>query len=281
MNYSLHWSSAEDVVVGFQGLVEQILNQLLSEESRSIPISTVGPAGSAKMVLARKVFEDHRIHAAFNFTFWVRVSRQFNPEDPLWSIGLQLLGQTILFSLKEVDLGWRERLTRLFKDHKNLIVLDDVWRTQDWGCILNELPTRSWGSWIIVTSCNREVASSCVHGPGYLHELNVLLWKDAQNLFCKNTFRQNGGECLDQLLEWAENIVKKCEGMPFALQTIGSPLSDKSPTLIKWKKIHDTIRTDLSIIRSLLPSYNDLQTRSDLKSCFFYLGIIPEDYTIR
>lgn len=69
--------------------------------------------------------------------------------------------------------------------------------------------------------------------------------------------------------------------MPFALKTIGSPLSDKSPTLIKWKKIHDTIRTDLSIIRSLLPSYNDLQTRSDLKSCFFYLGIIPEDYTIR
>ncbi|OWM85910.1 hypothetical protein CDL15_Pgr012160 [Punica granatum] len=38
---------------------------------------------------------------------------------------------------------------------------------------------------------------------------------------------------------------------------------------------------DLSVIGSLLPSYNDLRARSDLKSCFLYFGIFPEDYSIQ
>ncbi|KAK4750586.1 hypothetical protein SAY87_004068 [Trapa incisa] len=282
-----HQIHAEEEAVGFQRHMEQILNQLLSEESRStITVYIVGPAGSGKTLLAKKVYNNDRVRSAFDFPFWVRVSsRQSSQEGILHSIERQMLVQV---ENNPTPLGvgdnrseLKKRLGGILKDQKCLIVLDDVRRTEDWKRILNILPAGSLGSRIIVTSCDLAVASLCVNSePRYLHELKGLQWQDAWSVFCSNAFQSVGGKCPRQLHEWAKKIVQKCEGLPSALKTVSSLLSDKSDP-IEWKRIYESIGTDKSMVRSLLPCYNDLRTRPDLKSCFLYFGMFPEDHEVQ
>ncbi|KAK4778693.1 hypothetical protein SAY86_006221 [Trapa natans] len=68
LNYSPYWNAEEDEIVGLKWHMEEILNQLLSDEPW-ITVAIVGPAGSGKTVLATKVFQDPRVRAAFKFLF--------------------------------------------------------------------------------------------------------------------------------------------------------------------------------------------------------------------
>lgn len=276
MNHVPDQNFEEGEIIGFQNIMRQIHKQLLSDEPRRSMLFIVGPAGSGKTVLAKKIFNDQRVRKAFDAVSWVKVSPSLDLENLFRSSELQLPGRGETDSIPLM-----ERVRRQFDGRKYLIVLDDVWRKQDWEHILNMLPNRTLGSRVIVTSCNREVASFRVHEPGHLHELDRLSWEDAYNLFCKKVFQPTGGKCPPELHEWAERIVNKCEGLPSALATVASLLSNKPQIPVEWQKFQDSIGMDPSIIGRLLPSYNDLRAQCNLKCCFLYFGIFPEDYTIQ
>ncbi|XP_022765773.1 putative disease resistance protein At1g50180 [Durio zibethinus] len=77
-------------------------------------------------------------------------------------------------------------------------------------------------------------------------------------------------------------MVKHCRGLPLAIVVLGGLLSSKR-TYDEWDTIHQCIksylkREDFGIFQLLALSYDDLLF--ELKPCFLYLGVLPEDFQI-
>ncbi|KAM0890544.1 hypothetical protein ACQ4PT_026984 [Festuca glaucescens] len=88
-----------------------------------------------------------------------------------------------------------------------------------------------------------------------------------------------------ELVEDANLILKKCNGLPLAIVTIGGFLANQPKTVMQWRKLNDHIRAELlmnpeieTIRTILMRSYDGLPYY--LKSCFLYMPIFPEDYVV-
>ncbi|KAA8523515.1 hypothetical protein F0562_009938 [Nyssa sinensis] len=102
----------------------------------------------------------------------------------------------------------------------------------------------------------------------------------------KRLFQPTMENVLQELEDWSQKIVKRCQGWPLAIVAVSSLLARRKQFPIEWKKMHDslvseigTTSANLSIIRKLLPSYKDLP--SNLRTCFLYFSIFPKDYSIK
>uniref|UniRef100_A0A8R7QY13 Disease resistance protein winged helix domain-containing protein n=1 Tax=Triticum urartu TaxID=4572 RepID=A0A8R7QY13_TRIUA len=121
-----------------------------------------------------------------------------------------------------------------------------------------------------------------------MHHLKGLKDAAALDLFKKKVFKDNAGKvnlALD-MEEQAKLILKKCDGLPLAISTIGGFLATKPKTAIEWRKMHGRIGAELAInpeLRTIktvvMRSYDGLPYH--LKSCFLYMSIFPEDYIIK
>uniref|UniRef100_A0A0E0AS32 Rx N-terminal domain-containing protein n=1 Tax=Oryza glumipatula TaxID=40148 RepID=A0A0E0AS32_9ORYZ len=95
--------------------------------------------------------------------------------------------------------------------------------------------------------------------------------------------------CPSQFREISAQILKKCSGLPLAIITIASLLANQPAPHKKeyWESIRNSIGTwgsgtnpTLEGMRQILHlSYKDLPRH--LRTCFLYLGIYPEDFTIK
>ncbi|KAI6688667.1 hypothetical protein NL676_025495 [Syzygium grande] len=234
------------------GHVERIRDQLLSGQPRLSTISIVGPPGSGKTVLARQVFECKRVQGLFYFHAWVHVSPSSKPQELLRSILTQFFPW-----MDGSDLINGVAVREIFSKHnmqqkRFIVVLDDIWRMQDWERIANALQIGSGGSTILVTSRNSDVGSTCAGCPEYVHKLNALPYETALSLFCKKAFRSCNGTCPPELDEWSKKIIKKCEGLPLAVIAAGNLLSKKGHIPHEWKKLHDSLGANLPVMGSIL-----------------------------
>ncbi|EAZ05953.1 hypothetical protein OsI_28192 [Oryza sativa Indica Group] len=107
-------------------------------------------------------------------------------------------------------------------------------------------------------------------------------------LFFNRIFGSEHG-CPSQFREISAQILKKCSGLPLAIITIASLLANQPAPHKKeyWESIRNSIGTwgsgtnpTLEGMRQILHlSYKDLPRH--LRTCFLYLGIYPEDFTIK
>ena len=88
------------------------------------------------------------------------------------------------------------------------------------------------------------------------------------------------------MLDQANLILKKCDGLPLAISTIGGYLANKPKTAMEWRKLNEGLSAELEInpelkmIKAvLMRSYDGLPYA--LKSSFLYLSIFPEDHIIQ
>jgi hypothetical protein len=107
---------------------------------------------------------------------------------------------------------------------------------------------------------------------------------DSKKLFFKRIFGCIES-CPDSLKEAFKDILKKCRGLPLAINAISSLLATTRDTKEEWDRVRHSIRSSKAksdIIDTmnyiLALSYFDLPHH--LRSCLLYLALFPEDMSI-
>ncbi|KAL4351736.1 hypothetical protein GQ457_06G017510 [Hibiscus cannabinus] len=259
---------------------ENIIDLLVQPRGvENIPvIPIVGIGGLGKTTLAQFVYNDERITRCFPLKIWVCVSEFFD-------VGRLLCEIIYCINRERCDgLPVNALLTllqSLIKGKKFLLVPDDVWNEDrvKWNELKEILMKLDdlHQSKIIVTTRSLVVAS--IMGTNSPYELGALNHQDSLSLLLKCAFNQGDEGRYPKLLEIADEIVKKCKGVPLAVRTLGSLLAGKTNPR-DWKQIRDNDiwkldQQDSGIIPVLKLSYNHLP--SHLKRCLAYLSLFPKD----
>ncbi|KAJ4896816.1 Disease resistance protein (NBS-LRR class) family [Raphanus sativus] len=169
------------------------------------------------------------------------------------------------------------------KNKKFVLLLDDIWRKVDLAEIGVPFPTRENGCKVVFTTRSREVCGRM--GVDDPMEVQCLTDNEAWDLFKKKvgplTLQSHPG-----IPEQARKVAEKCRGLPLALNVIGETMSSKR-TIQEWHhavQVLNSYASDFSgmndqILPILKYSYDNLRG-DQIKSCFEYCSLFPEDHMI-
>lgn len=272
----------ESRVYGRETDKEKVLKFLLRDESSSCNgevsvISIVGLGGTGKTTLAQLVYNNEKVKACFDLMVWVSVSEDFDVFKITKVVYESVTQKSRQFEdLNMLQVTLKEKLS--YK--KFLIVLDDAWNEDDekWDLLRRPFQVGAPGSKVIVTTRNKGVASTM--GSFQTYNLEVLANDDCLSLFAQNALDAPNFDDRPDFKVIGENMVRKCNGLPLALKTLGRLLRTKgSPK--EWEYVLNSEIWDLpedknSILPALRLSYNHLP--SHLKQLFAYCSIFPKDY---
>uniref|UniRef100_A0A0D9XR40 NB-ARC domain-containing protein n=1 Tax=Leersia perrieri TaxID=77586 RepID=A0A0D9XR40_9ORYZ len=163
-----------------------------------------------------------------------------------------------------------------------LIIIDDIWSISDWNIVKSAFPDNNLRSRIIATTRIMDVAKSCSYNlQCYVHTIQPLNHQDSSRLFIKRIFPSGCG-IPQHLKEVSNAILKRCGGLPLAILIIAGLLASKSTRKDEWEAVHNSVGSEMDqnhtlkgFRKILMLSFYDLP--HDLKTCFLYLSIFPED----
>ncbi|XP_025636521.1 putative disease resistance RPP13-like protein 1 [Arachis hypogaea] len=251
-----------------QALIETIND---NSESQLSVIPIVGMSGVGKTTLARWAYS---VAEGFDPKAWVCISETFDVAD-ITKKTIEEITKTTC-SLGSLNLLQNE-LQKILSGKKFFIVLDDVWSddADKWKQFLTPFHFGAKSSTILLTTRNQEVASvvqTCPSCP-----LNELSEESCWLLFAANACfpELNGNPTLEDV---GRKIVKRCKGLPLAVETVGRLLRRKDDVK-EWNVVLMNDIWELKnskIIPALLISY--FQLPPYLKRCFVYCSLFPKDH---
>ncbi|KAG8388712.1 hypothetical protein BUALT_Bualt02G0153900 [Buddleja alternifolia] len=273
----------EDNVVGFDDEADKIIGYLSEEKKEVEVISIIGMPGLGKTTLAWMIYRDPRIRYEFPTLIWVYVSQEFNRKELFLNIMKK-------FTKQDMSRKDEQELIEILRGYleagKFLLFMDDVWTTDAWDLIKPILPKGNGSSKVLITSRHKEVGShaNLERNP---HQLRFLTQKESWELLQLEVFGKDG--TCPEILEWlGKDIAYKCKGVPLAIVVIGGILQKKYATKgediatkREWEKVAESVGSYLNEDRMeniISLSYNKLPY--NLRDCFLYLGMFPEDYEI-
>nr|GMD16773.1 putative late blight resistance protein homolog R1B-14 [Ipomoea batatas] len=212
-------------VVGFDGEATTIKNLLKGGSNDLTVISIEGMAGLGKTTLTKMVFEDRDIQFEFFTRLWVYVSKTFNRRQIFLDI-LSSFTKTTKDFQNMSDQSLVDKIKEYLKGGKYFIVVDDVWRENDWDCLKIAFPDSKNGSRVLLTTRHHTVASHAdsTRDP---HQLKFLENEESWELLKKKVFRKE--RCPKPLEDTGKRIALKCNGLPLAVVVIAGVL-DKNST---------------------------------------------------
>ncbi|KAM1142858.1 hypothetical protein ACFX1X_032177 [Malus domestica] len=280
----------EAEIVGIECARDELTRLLVVGAPRREVISVVGMGGLGKTTLAKKIYDQPKVMAHFDCYAWITVSQSYRVEDLLRTVIKRFYSSRKERFPEEIDTMDEESListSREYLQQKRYdVVFDDVWKVDFWGAIEHALPDNKGGR-IIITTRIQDVANFCQRSCFvHVYHLQPLPPNKAWELFCRKAFQfELEGKCPQELEELSLNIVKRCEGLPLAIVSIGGLLSTKAKVVSEWQKLYNSLSSELesnphltSLTRILSLSYHHLPYY--LKSCVLYFGIFPEDYLV-
>lgn len=275
-------------MVGFEDEAEKLIGYLREETDEFDVISIVGMPGLGKTTLAGKIFNDPDIQYEFPTRIWVYISQDFTKKKVFLDI---LRGFTRLTD--EMHQKTEMELAQLVASHlargKFLIVMDDVWTSEDWDKLKTALPKSNKTGKVLITSRHEEVAwhVNRYRGP---HHLRFLTQEESclllqLEVFGKAKWPSPEFEVLGKV------IAEQCGRLPLAIVVIGGILLKKFATsngmnakVKAWERVSQSVNEHLTEdpqrrMESIIAlSYDKLPFH--LRACFLYFGMFPEDFEI-
>lgn len=218
----------------------------------------------------------------FDVLIWVVVSKNLDPIKVQDDIGKKIGFQDDTWNQKSQDRKAVD-IYSVLKEKKFVLLLDDVWKRLELTEVGIPLPVEKNGSKIVFTTRSENVCASMVAHRRI--KVECLAWTEAWDLFKK----QVGEDTLKlhpEIIALAETVARECDGLPLALITIGRAMAYKrSPQ--EWNHASQLLQKSAArfsgmeedVFARLKFSFDNLQS-DNVKSCFLYCSLFPEDYMI-
>ncbi|KAE8690538.1 Disease resistance protein RPP8 isoform 1 [Hibiscus syriacus] len=226
----------EEDVINLEVNTKDVLSQLMTEEDRShAVVSIVGMGGIGKTTLARKVYRHVDVKRHFDFLAWVSISQQCNPREVLHEFLMKVQpGGESINKMNENQLI--KNLSDVLKEKLYLVVLDDIWRIEDWDILKPPFPRGEKGSKILFTTRNKDVAllADPCNSP---IELPFLTDDESWKLFIRKALPRNKTDphaCSKAFEKLGREMVKKCGGLPLAIVVLGGLLATRHRAGGRW-----------------------------------------------
>nr|CAD1823077.1 unnamed protein product [Ananas comosus var. bracteatus] len=226
-SHVLRSQSSESEILGRDDDKEKIWQIISSSPSHGVlfvPIS--GMPGSGKTTLGQLVYSDLRVKDYFDCRIWVEIPRKFDIE----LIAMKIIkcvtrSANHLLDLESAD-ELSDYLRRALSGRKFFLVLDDVWsrNKQEWELVKSLLSVGKRGSTVIVTTTQSYGGPMTLIKPAFPYMLKPLPEDICVQLLVKKVYGTNNDVDLTASSEIVKQIVRKCHGVPLAINMIGGML---------------------------------------------------------
>nr|XP_045089381.1 disease resistance protein RGA2-like [Aegilops tauschii subsp. strangulata]XP_045089382.1 disease resistance protein RGA2-like [Aegilops tauschii subsp. strangulata] len=270
----------------FEETVDRITNTDATQTVSVLPI--VGPGGIGKTTFTTHLYNHARTEEHFQVRLWVCVSTDFDvlklTREILGCIPATEEGGSSTAANETTNLDHLQRsIVGRLKSKRFLIILDDIWKcdSQDqWKTLLAPFTKgETKGSMLLVTTRFPKLADMLKTVDPL--ELRGLEPNDFFTFFEACIFGQEDKpeHYEDEFAGIARKIANKLKGSPLAAKTVGKLLRNH-PSQEHWNGVlekHQWLKEQKNddIMPSLKISYDCLPF--DLKKCFSYCGLFPED----
>ncbi|XP_016513095.1 putative late blight resistance protein homolog R1A-3 [Nicotiana tabacum] len=281
VDISQHALEMENMMVGHENEFEIIQDQIARGARELEVVSIVGMGGIGKTTLANRIYCDPFIVSRFD----IRAKATLSQEHCVRNVLLRLLsstrGKTDECYEEQDDGQLADRLQKLLKGKRYLVVIDDIWTTEAWDDIKLCFPDCNNGGRILLTTRNVEVAEYASSGKPPYH-MRLMNFDESWNLLHKKVFEKEYFS--PEFEKIGKRIASKCGGLPLAIAVIAGLLSKMGKALDEWQSVAENVSSvvstniDVQCMTVLALSYHHLPHH--LKPCFLYFAIFPEDELI-
>ncbi|XP_008339071.3 TMV resistance protein N-like [Malus domestica] len=219
--------------VGIQSCVQEVKELLGVGGNDPCVVGIWGTSGIGKTAIAKAVY-NAIAHKFEGSCFLANVSELSTSREGVIKLQKTLLSKVQCGKKLKIDDAHQgiSLIKKLLKRKKILLILDDVDELEQ----LNNLVEVDWfgeGSRVIITTKDRGLLES--YDVGLIYKVQKLKDGKGLELFSLNAFGRN--EPPDNYLELAQRAIAYVEGLPIALNLIGSHLHNKS--IDRWQAILD------------------------------------------
>ncbi|OWM66605.1 hypothetical protein CDL15_Pgr013822 [Punica granatum] len=260
--------------VGRERIVDELCDYLMKNDILCIGVHGMGGVG--KTTTMKHLYNKVHDSAAFEYVFWVTVSKDCSIHELQNKIARALKVPDLF---KDVDEGMRPTLlfNHLTKKKKCLVILDDMWQHFELTDV--GIPVKRDGVRLVLTTRDLGVCEKmlCQVKIG----VRPLSDEEAWALFILTL---DSDQPPSQKLV-AEDIVKECKGLPLAIVVMAGSMRGEVEDHV-WEATLENLKRpgvlEQSMKESVFPilvhSYNRLDTKKQL--CFLTCALYPEDWSI-